>query len=234
MCSGSRCGANRDPPCWPTWGQKPRPSPGRCPVAGVGVNDDASNGTSTAKEWSQARAFRSRAVHVRLHAEAARSRVAEEYLFSLMVSGIMKPVPATYRLALPRNVRRPGSFVLKGSGPRPPRRLCTRCPRKPPLYSDEPVGAFRGVGGLEHRRSRGHRRAWNHDRPGRDRRTRSKHRGRQRQRGSESASIPRPANRHIIPEPRPMHRERPRRHRCCRAGSAANGEHCAESPSPWC
>src|SRR5918998_6637871 len=49
--------------------------------------------------------------------------------------------------APPRNVRRAGTFVLKGSGPKPPRRLGAQCLRKPPLYSDEPVRAFRAVTG---------------------------------------------------------------------------------------
>ena len=141
-------------------------------------------------------------------------------------------VPATSRPAS----ERPASGFIRTKRERTmaPRRPRARCPPKPPLYSDEPVRAFQGGDRLELCRSRGHRRAWNHDRPGRVPRIHSSRRDRQRQRESGSVCIQRQANRHIIPEPRPTRRAHPLRHRCCRAGSAGNGEHCAESPSPWC
>jgi len=93
---------------------------------------------------------------------------------------------------------------------------------------------LQGGDGLEFRSSRGHRRAWNHDRPGRDHRTHLRRRDRQRRRESGSGYIPRQAIRHIIPAPRPTRPERPPRRHSCRGSSAANGELSAGSPSPWC
>jgi hypothetical protein len=113
-----------------------------------------------------------------------------------------------------------------------PRRLRDRCPRNPPLYSDEPVRAFLGGNRLELCRSRGHRRAWNHDRPGRDRRSHLKRRDRQIRQGSGSVYIQRPVNRHITKVLRITRRERLPPHHCCRVASGANGERCAGSPPP--
>src|SRR5918998_5860062 len=51
------------------------------------------------------------------------------------------------RSVQPRNVRRAGSFVLNGGGSTPGRRRFAGCPRKPPLYSDEPVRAVMATTG---------------------------------------------------------------------------------------
>ena len=80
--------------------------------------------------------------------------------------------------------------------------------------------------------ARGHRRAWNHDRPGRDRRSHLRRRDRQIRQGSGSVFIQRPANRHITKGLRITRRGRPPPHLCCRVASGANGERCAGSPSP--
>src|SRR5215210_6312353 len=46
-----------------------------------------------------------------------------------------------------QNVRRAGSFVLKGGGSTPCCRPFAECPRKPPLYSVESVRTFRAATG---------------------------------------------------------------------------------------